>query len=89
MRVKPKRKRSKPAPATPPETAFLLAKIKRQLAALNQPPVIVKRFKTAVRDKRLQILPTVAYYQKMDPCWMSTMSGEFAGRVVGGKCKAG
>jgi len=65
---------------TPPHILALMAKVKRQLADLKRPAV--KRFKKAVRDKRRQIFPTVADYQKMDPYYLSTMTGAFAGRKV-------
>jgi len=57
-----------------------MVKVKRQLADLKRP--LVKRFKKAVRDRRRQIFPTVAEYQKMDPYWLSTMTGEFSGRII-------
>jgi hypothetical protein len=68
-----------------PETLALMEKVKLQLAELQKPrpvPVMVKRFKTAIRDKRRQVFPTVEDYQKLDPCWMSTMRGAFAGRTI-------
>ncbi len=67
---------------TPPHILALMAKVKRQLADLKRPVVYIKRFKKAVRDKRRQIMPTVAEYQKLDPYWLSTMTGEFTGRVI-------
>ncbi len=79
-------KKKKPKLKRPPEALALMEKVKRQLEDLKK-PVMVKRFKTAVRDKRRQIFPTVEEYKKMDPYWLSTMTGKFTGRVVGRKAR--
>jgi hypothetical protein len=68
-----------------PEILALMEKVRGQLLELQKPvrrTVVIKRFKTAKRNRRLQVLPTVEDYRRMDPCWMSTMSGAFAGRVI-------
>lgn len=80
-------KKKKPKPTRPPEVLALMKKVKRQLEDLKKPVKVVKRFKTAKRDKRRQIFPTVEDYKKMDPYWMSTMGGKFAGRVIGRKVR--
>lgn len=79
-----KKKRSKPKPRRPPEALALMEKVKRQLEELKKPVVRLE-----ILDKKLQVFPTVADYKRMDPYWLSTMGGKFAGRVVGRKVGCG
>ena len=58
--------------STPTE---LLQRIKRQLDEFKQP----------IRDNGLGWWPIVEDYKRMDPFYLSTMGGAFAGRIPGSK----
>ena len=73
-KVKPRKKRSPPK-----EVVQLLEKVKGQLEALKK-PVGWKR-----ANPQIDWCGDVLYYKKLDPFWLSTMTGQFAGRVVGKK----
>lgn len=60
----------KPKPI-PKHIAELMAKVKGQLAELNKP--------VWVRGEQEPEL-TIDEYKRLDPYWLSTMTGEFAGR---------
>jgi hypothetical protein len=63
----------------------LLTKIKRQLAEFQKPVWESVEWDDRRFRSRLQISwnPTVEEYQRLDPFWLSTMGGAFAGRGIG------
>lgn len=60
------------------EVLSLMEKVKHQLEELKKP----KKKRVVLRDMKRQRMPTVEEYRKLDPYWMSTMTGKFTGRVV-------
>jgi hypothetical protein len=77
------RKRSAP----PKEVVQLMEKVKSQLASFKKPVEVWAestiwdepwRFRSKSQQQELDVFD----YMQMDPFWMSTMGGQFAGRVV-------
>lgn len=73
--MKRKKLRSKPLSK---EVLSLMEKVKHQLEEIKKP----RKKRVVVRDMRRQRMPTVEEYRKLDPYWLSTMTGKFTGRVV-------
>lgn len=80
---KPKKVARKPTE----KELFLLDKVKSQLEAFkptHEAPLIDQP--SMLRRSWNQEVPmSIAEYIRMDPCWMSTMGGRFAGRILGEK----
>ena len=71
-----------------PEVVAVIERVKKQLEVLRRPFKNPERFvrdpgKIEDRTNAHVALPTVEYYKRLDPFWLSTMGGEFAGRVLG------
>lgn len=69
---KAKKKEQKPIPQ---HVLSLMLKVRSQLDELSKPIWIRK-------TKEVEP-PTVEEYKRLDPYWLSTMTGRFAGRVLG------
>jgi hypothetical protein len=69
----------------PKKPKRLLEKVKRQLEEFQKPVWEVVEWDDRRFRNRFQIswIPTVEEYQRLDPFWLSTMGGQFAGRRVG------
>ena len=71
--------------APPKEVVQLMEKVKQQLVAFKKPVIWEEstiweqpwRFR-----KEIEVDLSVEEYRKMDPFWLSTMTGKFAGRKV-------
>lgn len=65
----------------PKKPLALLAKVKKQLEAFKVPSQ-EEIEKSHRRNLWPSAEPTVDEYKKLDPFWLSTMSGQFTGRVL-------
>jgi hypothetical protein len=71
----------------PKKIVQLMEKVKGQLAAFRPTPVRRELSEMEMRMMRNPFPPlnllTVREYRKMDPFWMTTMTGAMTGRVLG------
>ncbi len=68
------------------EELALMAKVKQQLVELKKPVVMADDLDRRKRKQpQIDWCGDVLYYKQLDPYWLSTMTGEFVGRVINEK----
>jgi hypothetical protein len=66
------------------EIVQLMEKVRRQLGLFGRSGFSVDAFQRRKRrNPQIDWCGDVLYYKQLDPFWLSTMGGEFAGRRIG------